>query len=280
MRSTTRTRHLISVDSRDRDLTKYPRPDDYRIDLPHAYHDVVRVVVIGAELPLSVLAFSAALGNTRMTVELPEPVVISIPDGNYTSASLVAALTSAFQRAGVTTVAVLYEEPSGRLTLARTDGGTLRLLLPPASPTSASARSLARMLGFLPGSRSSAPASPQPSIRADTAILLAADAYIMLHLAEGIDGLDECGHVTSWPAFAKLPLRRRTGVGASCCSVAYITGSDLPPPVNLGDHDKARLDRLHVRFRYHDGLPVDFNGADHSFVIEVQCASWEHSRQL
>jgi len=40
---------------------------------------------------------------------------------------------------------------------------------------------------------------------------------------------------------------------------------------NVLNPPRARVQRLTVSFRFHDGTPVDFNGAEHSLTIELMC---------
>jgi hypothetical protein len=35
----------------------------------------------------------------------------------------------------------------------------------------------------------------------------------------------------------------------------------------------AKLDKIHISFRYHDGTPVDFNGVEHSMTLELMCTN-------
>jgi hypothetical protein len=96
------------------------------------------------------------------------------------------------------------------------------------------------------------------------------DTYLLLELA-GLNKLDEtgldgriAGRIDG--AFAKIPLTQNQG------EYLFFADSSGSSPLNQRIYNPpvARLDRLIVRWRRHDGRTIDFNGAEHSFTLELE----------
>lgn len=80
--------HVISVDSRNRDTTKYPNPNDYRIYLTNTLHEIKSVSLVTASLPRS----QTLINSTNNTFEY-DTVTKTLESGNYTIDELTAAIT-------------------------------------------------------------------------------------------------------------------------------------------------------------------------------------------
>ncbi len=93
-------RTTIHIDSRDRDYVKYPSESQFVINLPETLNSVSRAVLVCSELPLSYYVFTAARGNTTLKVSLNGTTKsITIPDGNYGTASMTSTLQTALNAA-------------------------------------------------------------------------------------------------------------------------------------------------------------------------------------
>jgi hypothetical protein len=96
------------------------------------------------------------------------------------------------------------------------------------------------------------------------------DTYILMDIA-GLNKMDEtgldgriAGRIDG--AFAKIPLSINTGeylFFQDSAGVSPLNQRVYNPPI-------ARLDRLNVRWRRHDGRTIDFNGVEHSFTLELE----------
>jgi hypothetical protein len=96
------------------------------------------------------------------------------------------------------------------------------------------------------------------------------DTYVILELA-GLNKLDEtgldgriAGRIDG--AFAKIPLTQNSG------EYLFFADSSGTSPLNHRVYNPpiARLDRLTIRWRRHDGRTIDFNGGEHSFTLELE----------
>lgn len=137
---------VLMMDSLDRDFAAFPSPTSLVLHLPRTYRNVERLDIVQLRFFNGLYPFSAARGNTTLYVGTTK---VTIPDGNYTIAQLIAALNTALTAAG-TGVTATFSATTGRVTL--TGGGVFALnFLTGLLPTQASANSgwgLGWNLGF------------------------------------------------------------------------------------------------------------------------------------
>jgi hypothetical protein len=78
---------LVNVDMKFRDEYNYSQIANYNITLPERINDVKSIEIMNVEVPISYYNISSNLGNNYFKVMNPNdsnPVVITIPDGQYT----------------------------------------------------------------------------------------------------------------------------------------------------------------------------------------------------
>lgn len=109
--------HVISVDSRNRDTTKYPNPNDYRIYLTNPLYEVKSVSLVTASLPRS----QTLINSTNNTFEY-NSVVKTLEPGNYTIDELTAALTYHINNDPTANIAL--SQASGKINELTTSGLT------------------------------------------------------------------------------------------------------------------------------------------------------------
>jgi hypothetical protein len=95
---------LFMVNSRDRDLRAYPQPTFFTLRLPRPFKNISAITLTQINLLNTFFNFTAAQGNTNMYVQelgrvtssgAPNAVNVTIPDGTYTTGTLVPALSNA-----------------------------------------------------------------------------------------------------------------------------------------------------------------------------------------
>lgn len=82
---------LVNVDMKFRDEYNYSQIANYNITLPERINDVKSIEIMNIEIPISYYNISSNLGNNYFKVMNPDgssPVVITIPDGQYTDTIL------------------------------------------------------------------------------------------------------------------------------------------------------------------------------------------------
>lgn len=271
-------RKTVVVDSRDRQFTPQSSPGEYVVTLPAVYQNVYSATLKSIEVPFSFYTFSACAGNTSIQVEpagSSEPTTVTIPDGNYTSSDLASVLQTALGGAYTCT----YSSTTGRLTIANTSPFDLVFNENDPSNTNCGKatnfsyntwQNLAYYLGFSQERKSSTPdGGGRYLIVGDFAMNPAPSTYFLMELGP-LNKIDETsldnkksGRING--AFAKIPVNVNSG--------DYIFIQDTgTSPLNYRVYNPpiGKLSQLYVKFRYHDGRVIDFNGIEHSFTLEFE----------
>jgi hypothetical protein len=82
---------LVNVDMKFRDEYNYSQIANYNITLPERINDVKSIEIMNIEVPISYYNISMNLGNSYFKIMNPDgsiPVVITIPDGQYSGSIL------------------------------------------------------------------------------------------------------------------------------------------------------------------------------------------------
>jgi hypothetical protein len=259
--------HIVHVDSRDRNFAVFPDPNSYRVRLPRKYAHVLSARLLGAELPSSYFVFSAALGNTQLTIiHNAVTYVATIADGNYNRTTMPAAIALAMGDATGHTYTGTLDDVTGQLTIDGTQPFSIDTRTTATGVGSAPAEwGLGYFLGFAKGAvttyATSATAPGCMSLNPYTYLLLDIDELSNVETG-GLFGT-ELGAKT----FAKIPM--------NSASFDYVFSGRDPHQTLLGTVEYRpplqSLDRLSVRFRFHDDRAVDFRAVEHSFSIELTC---------
>lgn len=252
------------VDSKDRDYTTHPTPNEYRVRLPQTLSNVTSARLISAEIPRSFHTFSATRGNTTFDIKVGgDSSTVLIDDGNYTFTSLRAALETALQVATGLQWTVLFSSTTNQTIMYNEEGTEFTIVSPPSDrPTD---YGLLFYLGFPAGldcvSAGGKIVSPGPATFSSV-------TYILLDIEE-LRGAFEGGMYGSeigGRPLAKIP------VDPGADGIIMLDQTKCAP-VALHQKPKiTRLKELRIRFRYHDGTLVNFNGVDHSFVLCLETA--------
>lgn len=263
--------HVVHVDSRDRDYDRFPAPNAYRVRLPRKYRRVVSARLLGAELPSSYFVFSAALGNTQLAGSVDAgatPFVATIPDGNYTSQTISPAVELALSDATGHSFTVSLDAVTYRLTIESNHAFRIDTRDTAAGVGATPTEwGLGYFLGFPKGVETASDVGDM--VVAPGVVNLNPYTYMLLDIDElaYVETGGQFGTENGGKTFAKIPL--------SPVSFEYVfTGRDVSQ-VRIGTAEFRppiqSLDRLSVRFRFHDGRTVDFNGVEHSFSLELTC---------
>lgn len=240
-------RQTMLIDSRDRDSARFPSPTKYEITLPSTLHYVTSAYLIGAEIPSSYYVFTAERGNTTLFFQVDgQDYDVTLPDGNYTSDTLVERVHDLIQLA-------LPVSVSASLTL---DLPTKKAVFSSPFTSTIYGKGLAPFLGFtetvtgktLVGAR---PVNPNP----ETYLLLDIEELGAVHEVE----IKGAGGSSSLHTFAKIPITTHS-FGYTFQDHTFGV-NDIRPPIS-------RLSKLRIAWRFHDGTPVDFQGVDHSVTLE------------
>lgn len=250
----------VVIDSRDRDPRRHPSPTEYVVTLPATLYNISCARLLSAEVPTSFYVFSAARGNTSLTVVLNGTShTITIPDGNYGFSTLTAAVETALTTAFGTPFVVTISPTTLQCTIAAT--GTVGVDTRALSSTAATQWGLAYYLGF----NRDVLLDDVDRVTSPRVCNTSPESYLLLHIEElGTlmeASADGAGGHTSRRLFAKVPLNVNSNSYMFFDKI--LTSNAQTPPV-------AKLSSLHIRWTFHDGTPVDFQGVEHSMLIDVE----------
>lgn len=92
------TRQNLNIDTRFRDNYYGSSSSNFHFDLPIKFSDVMQVQLSAFEMPFSYYNISKQMGNNFFSITLDsapsQPYIITVPDGNYAPAGLVAYLNN------------------------------------------------------------------------------------------------------------------------------------------------------------------------------------------
>lgn len=254
-------RTTVLVDSRDRDYDAYPSSSEFVVELPEALKNVSSAVLVSAELPLSYYVFAAARGNTSLTVTVDGfTQTVTVPDGNYTSAAMAAALKSALEAAFVPAVfTVTFDPVTAKCTLAASGAASM------AVDATAAAKKTEWGLGYYLGFPGGVVTAGTDSVTGTAVATMNPENYLLIDIEElngvGQSALYAAG-CSGRRVFAKVPLNGDSyQYNYYDKTLTYV----VPRP------QLTRLERLRVSIRFHDGTAVDLNGGEWSMSLEFAC---------
>ena len=280
---------IVAIHSEDRDVVKWPTPTQFEIDLPVDYKNVVSIRLNDVDM-CSFHLFMEVNQNTKFRVELGDFIHFGhISEGTYTADQMANELTGQLNECTHTTgFLVVYNLVSKRLVFTNTAAfcfsfceGEEYCGCATVFYDNYSKWGLGSYLGFEKNKYVSELDDvvlhwkPQTlsgvySITAPLQLDLVGDTQMYMELAT-YNNIDELmpyaersndlyfgkfgGKHNS--SFAKIPLYRMSNVNDFLTNIFFSV-----PPLE-------RVQKLRFKFRFHDGRPVEFNGLNFNFSLEV-----------
>lgn len=246
------------IDSRDRDLTRFPLASHYEISLDEAVHDVVSMMLLVADVPFSTYLVQPSNSSIQAVLNSGPIVNANIPVGDYTGAALAAAVQTALQShtSAPTSFTATYSIPLDNISV---------MCNTPFSLVFGGQGSIALEMGFAVGSTTVSTGSGSsytavPPFRRNRHL----NQYVVLSIVPGCV-------ITSINQNVNQGFAIITPNG----SILSVTGEKLPrktfnPPI-------ARFSRFMIDFCNYDGSPVDFQNHDHRLdllLISLRAAKY------
>lgn len=256
-----RVRRLV-IDSRDRDRSAYPLPNNYEIRLDQDLIDVLSMKLVVADIPFSAYMIDDLNCVLPVCTDGDDNKVIDVrvPIGDYDSAiDLATAVTVAVRAAVAELIAfeVTYDSRTDRYSFKANMPFEFRFASrPPES-------SIARVLGFAPGQNY---VTPVTSHRLTAPYRKDFDTakYVVLYIKPSAELIMSSNNATN-RSFAVIARRRHA---------IYVEDAAFEkswnPPV-------ARLSKLYIQFVGYDGRPYDFQNQEHR--LELVFRTRKHPRK-
>jgi hypothetical protein len=280
---------IVAIHSEDRDIVKWPTPTQFEIDLPVDYKNVVSLRLNDIDLPLFDL-FLEANQNTKFRVEMASIEYFGqISEGNYTAAQLANELTGRLNECTHTTgFLVLYNEVAKKLVFTNTTAFSLCFLQGESYPGCSAPFydnynkwGLGQYLGFEKKGYDSEFGDvvlywrPQTLsgvhfIAAPLKLDVRGDSQMYMELAtyNNIDELMPYAERSNDLYFGKFGGKHNSSF-AKIPTEEMSSSSDFLTNIFFSVPPLERLQKLRFKFRFHDGRPVEFNGLNFNFSLEV-----------
>lgn len=211
---------------------------------------------------LSIDTFRATTARLTLSLGGVEKTVVAPASATYTSVSLAAALKTALETAySPVTFTVAISPSTGAITVTPSAGSAAVVSFATDSP--ATAWDLGYYLGLRNGDAATALATN--SVTGSAVASLNPENYVMIDIEE-LGRINQSAMYAAGgsglKSFAKVPLNN--GLYQYHCYERMPLAMDVRPHL-------AKLDKITVAARFHDGSLVDFNGGEWSMSLEFAC---------
>jgi hypothetical protein len=276
---------IINVDTKFRDDYQYNQVCNFTITLPERINEVRSIEVKSTEIPLSFYNISANLGNNYFKVaSYSTPTsytVIDVSDGYYTSSTIAAAVNGAIQNASSNFRNLIYVVSDGFSGFRTTDSEYSYIVEFDIDSTgSADKFNFNTKLGWLMGFRDIKynVTSITNYVYSEKLVDLSSPRYLYLALEEFNKGNQKsfvtplAGYMVNKNVIARIQLNNQlypNGLGSG--SITVLPSNEfngLLSDVRMYT-GKVDLQRINVQLLSETGIPMDLNGLDFSFCLEV-----------
>lgn len=274
------SKHILSIDSRDRDTKLYPSANQYTLKLPREYKNIINIQLKSIELPSSYYVFSSSYQNTKLKINLYDITgnniesshTITLPDGNYNNLKIEDALISLLNNAFVGyTFNVTISSETLKLYISNNENRYIEIDTTVNYKNTSSDWGLGYYLGFNKNILLKDLIIISPNV-----VILNPYNYCLLELNDEFNKI-EMTNSYSKPAFAKIPMGGNNFDyifrDEKCCS---FNETYFNPPLG-------KLEKIYIKWRFNDGNLLEFNNVEHSFTLQIECISspqWNPHRIL
>ena len=243
---------------------------NYSISLPERINDVKTIRITNVEVPLTFYNISANLGNNYFkTIVSGIETIITVPDGNYTDATLTSSLNNALTAASVGLTFTITSN-------ARTSvvsSGSVNIHFDVNNSGINDKYRFKSKFGWLLGFRNATYTINNTPTTSEQFVNLHGSKYLYLAIEEYNKG-NQNSFVS--PLFSSF-INKNTIARIALDNTTYPFGSIIPANQSNGlltsdvrcYTGKVDLQKLNVALLNEDGIPMDLNGLDFSFCIEV-----------
>ena len=283
----TLNRKILSVDSGDRDINKWPSSSEFEVSCPQDYNKVESIRLVTLQTPNTFYNISEYLQNNKLVID---NTLITLDDGFYTYTTLASELQSKLQNLTSNLgIAVTFNDVTKKITITNNNSFTLNFdTVLNYSTTNINCKfnnyvdvfkqhsswGLGAILGFDKKSYTSSNLNGLTNIIISPKIVNLDDYQYIYIEAEKLNNADEIkpylidkinntnsGIVNSF--FAKVPIIKSNYNQSINNKECYIEGvSYYQPPLE-------KISKIKFRFRYHNGLLVDFQNFNVSLTLEI-----------
>ena len=282
-------RKFINIDSKHRDeygakyldayqtySTNYPA--NFNITLPERINDVKSIIVCNAEIPMSFYNVSGTLGNNYFKlINGNSYVIINVPSAEYTPDSLMTAINAKINASGAAYAGRVACSIAGNRTTFTSTNGAYTIMFDVDETGNTDAYHFKDKLGWMLGFRKQSyviSSTPVVSASSENVIDINTTRYLYLVLDEYTKG-----NQNSFISPMRESLIRKNIIAKITLNKTVFRFGEILPANNVNGYlltdrrnytGKVDLQKLNVQLVDETGTPVDLNGLDFSFCIEVE----------
>jgi len=265
------TLYNTNCSTKEYDDISYNKVANYSFDLPYRINEVKSISIKTCEIPMSFYNISAALGNNAFQITIASvPRIIVIPDTQYTQTTLITTINNLLTGTGL-----IYSVVNNFSVFTNTSSGIITINFDVDMNGSQTTTNLRFRLGGILGyPYTSYVISNTKNIQSPGFLDLNGPRYLYLDL----DEYSNSNPLSFSTQFDNTSNNKNILGRLSMDRSNFPFGTIMP--VNLGDGSlatdtriysgKVDLYRLNVRLVNEIGLPIDLNGQDFSFCLEIQ----------
>jgi hypothetical protein len=242
--------HYVAIDSRARDVVRFPNVSEYVVDLNYTLRDVESIEIMA--LQMSRGESNVHSGNRTLYVSVggASPQVIALPIKQYTQAAFLDELQTALRAV------------HAGFTVTTDSDNRVRIANPSAPFTVGLTGSMDRLLGFPKTSHLSSDGAGNV-VQAPHPLDVTGEPYALLYINDWDRYIGNDKAIDT--AFFIIPFEER-----GWRTRFHICNSELEKKgIYLLNNSHRNLSSLRVRFTRPDGTLYDFGGIDHQIVLRI-----------
>jgi hypothetical protein len=266
----------INIDTKFRDEYNANTTTNYNITLPQKVNEVKNMSVTNVELPMTFYNISENLGNNSMKITTGSYVfILTIPDGQYTQASLVTALMSKIPDLNSPIANVTIRIVNNKVVMETGSIYTYIIDFDVDSTGNFAKYNFKFRLGWLLGFRKqSYQLTSAKPVNSDCLIDLSGPRYLYLVIDEFTGNGNQNSFVSPLPSslinknvLARIPISLQHFPFMSVYPFHRTNGLLTDVRSYTG---KVDIQKLNVQLVNENGIVMDLNGSDFSFCLRLE----------
>lgn len=265
----------VNIDTKFRDEYNSNVTTDYNITLPERITDVRTISVTNVEVPNTFFNISENIGNNAMKITSGASTgILVVRDGNYNQASLLTELNARKTTLGSPFTNLTFDASFNKITITPSSG-TFALDFGVDSTGAFAKYNFKTRLGWLLGFRNQTYTGITSRLTSEYMYNFTGPRYLYLVVDEFTSNGNQKSFIAPLPSsvLAKHILARITLDGANYpfMSVVPATGQSGLLISDVRSYTgKVDIQKLNVQLVNENGTPMNLNGADFSFCLQIE----------
>ena len=270
----TKTKH-INIDTKFRDEYNYSQASNYNITLPERITDVKSIEIMNLEVPITYYNISMNLGNSYfkvMTTSNTSSQVITIPDGQYTGITLATAINTLLSNSSYTNLQYVFNG-SGSI-FKTTTNSSVKIEFDIDSTGNNDKFNFKSKLGWLLGYRNTVYTITTANTVSEAIVDLNGPRYLYLAVDEFNSNGNQNSFITplsksmiNKKIIARVAMNNLMWPYGNVAAFTHLNGLTSDIRYYNGTVD---LLKLNVQLLNDNGIPMQLNGLDLSFLLRVK----------